>query len=70
MTKTEPVEPMIKQLPPDLQKEAIAYIKRLMRRSRKPVKRKLSLNWAGELEDLRDTFTSVELQHEITNWWT
>jgi len=29
---------------------------------------KMKLNWRGALSDMRDEYTSVELQHEITEW--
>ncbi len=32
-------------------------------------KGELKLDWRGALRDLRDKYTSVELQHKITDWW-
>ena len=29
---------------------------------------KLKLDWRGALRDLRDKYTSVELQHKVTEW--
>ena len=29
---------------------------------------KMKLNWRGALSDMRDEYTSVELQHEISEW--
>ena len=69
MSHSEPIEPLINQLPPELQREAIAYIKRLMNKSQKIGKRKLSLDWAGGLSYMKGTCSSTELQHRITEWW-
>lgn len=33
-------------------------------------RKKPKLKWAGALKDLRDKYTSVELQHEISKWRT
>jgi hypothetical protein len=70
MSHIEPVEPMISQLPPELQKEAVAYIKLLLKKSRKIVKHKMTLEWAGGLSYLKDSYSSVELQHRIPDWWS
>jgi len=29
----------------------------------------LKLDWRGALRDLRDKYTSVELQHKVLEWW-
>lgn len=59
---------MIDDLPPDLRQEAIHYIEELARRSKKPVKRKFNLTWARGLSHLKDSTTSVELQHAAREW--
>ena len=35
----------------------------------RPTRRKLRLDWAGCLKDMRDQYTSVELQHKILDYW-
>jgi len=30
---------------------------------------KLKFDWEGALADLRDKYTSVELQHKALEWW-
>ncbi|RQW79358.1 MAG: DUF2281 domain-containing protein [Methanothrix sp.] len=30
----------------------------------------LKLDWRGALEDMKDQYTSVELQHKISEWRT
>ncbi len=63
------VEEMIKELPPELQQEVEDFVQFLLeKRVRKP-KSPLKLDWRGALRDLRDQYTSVELQHKILEWW-
>jgi hypothetical protein len=67
--KTRTLEEMIKDLPPELYREAADFVQFLYeKRVRKP-KGKLKLDWRGGLSDLRDKYTSVELQHEIRDMW-
>jgi hypothetical protein len=68
MTSAKTVHRMIEELPPDLRQEAIQYIEELARRSKKPVKRKFGLAWAGGLSHLKESTTSVELQHAAREW--
>lgn len=63
------VEEMIKELPPELQQEVEDFVQFLIeKRARKP-KGQLKLDWRGALRDLRDQYTSVDLQHKILAWW-
>ena len=63
------LEELIKELPPELYREAEDFIRFLVeRRARKP-KGELKLDWIGALQDMKDQYTSVELQHEILDWW-
>jgi hypothetical protein len=57
-----------KDLPEELQAEVRDFARfvketRLRRRGRK-----MKLDWRGALGDMRDEFTSVELQHAISKW--
>jgi hypothetical protein len=59
---------LIKQLPPELQQEVRDFVEFLLeKRARRP-KRKPKFDWAGALRDLRDCYSSVELQHKIAEW--
>jgi len=58
----------IKELPPELQQEVEDFVQSLEKRVRKP-KGQLRLDWRGGLRDLRDQYTSVELQHKVLEWW-
>ncbi len=60
---------LINQLPPELQEEVRDFVEFLVeKRVRKP-KARLKLDWRGALRDLRDQYTSVELQHKALEWW-
>jgi len=64
---------LIEQLPPELQEEVRDFIEFLLeRKARRPKagkKGELKLDWRGALCDLRDKYTSVELQHKVLKWW-
>jgi hypothetical protein len=59
---------LVDQLPPELQQEVRDFVEFLLeKRARRP-RRKPKFDWAGALKDLRDRYTSVELQHKIAEW--
>ena len=59
---------LVEQLPPDLQQEARDFVEFLLQKRRKRLKSKPKFDWAGALKDLRDQYTSVQLQHRIAEW--
>ncbi|MFZ5452812.1 MAG: DUF2281 domain-containing protein [Thermodesulfobacteriota bacterium] len=63
------LEDLIKALPPELHREAEAYLESLIAgKGRKPT-RALKLDWRGGLQDLKDRYASVDLQHKAMQWW-
>ena len=63
------IEDKIRKLSPDLRKEVEDFVQSLLEgRARQP-KKQLKLRWRGALRDLKDKYTSVELQHRILQWW-
>ena len=59
----------IKKLPPEARKEVQDFVDFIAQRSDILQKKgKLSFNWAGGLKELRDQYTSVELQHKASEW--
>ncbi len=62
------LEEIIKSLPPELHEEVENFVARLIKQEGKKNKRKLKLDWSGALRDLRDKYTSVELQHKVLEW--
>lgn len=59
------VKELVEQLPPDIQQEVKDFAEFLLEKRRQQAKGKPNFGWAGALKDLRDDYTSVELQHEI-----
>jgi len=69
------LEKLIQELPVELQREVEDFARFLLTtkvRSNQPGRKpeKLRLGWAGALKDMREQYTSVELQHEISGWRT
>jgi len=60
---------LVEQLPPDLQDEARVFVEFLLEKKAQKQKGELKLDWRGALQDLRDKYTSVELQHKMLEWW-
>jgi hypothetical protein len=66
MTETS-LQEMIQALPPELQKEVHDFVKFLSAQQAKKRKAKMRFAWQGALKDLRSQYTSVELQHRISD---
>jgi hypothetical protein len=62
------IEDLIKELPPDLRDEAEDFIEFLVERRLKKIRGKPEFGWAGALKDLKGKYSSVELQHRISEW--
>ena len=63
---------LIEKLPPELQQEVRDFVEFLLKRRAAKLEAKkgeLKLDWRGALRDLRDKYTSVELQHKVLEWW-
>ena len=65
MTK---LEAMIKELPPDLHQEVEDFVEFLLDKYNGQSEGNFQFNWEGALKDLRDQYTSVELQHAISKF--
>jgi len=61
-------EKKIRQLPQDLQEEVEDFIDFLLKKRIARPRNKPTFSWAGALKDLRDHYTSVELQRKISEW--
>lgn len=59
---------LIDRLPPELQQEVQDFIEFLLEKRVRAHKRQPKFEWAGALKDLRDRYTSVELQHKLAEW--
>ena len=63
----KPLEEVLEGLSPEQRERVRDFAESLL--AKKPsLRRKLQFGWAGALEDLRDHYTSVELQHQISRW--
>lgn len=62
------LDEMLAKLPPEAQRDAIAYVQSLLAKHDQPARKPLTFSWAGGLERLRDQYTSVELQHLASKW--
>lgn len=64
MTRAEIVQ-KIESLPPELQREVADFIDFIEQRHRRHVSGQINLDWVGALQDMREQYSSVELQHAI-----
>ncbi len=65
---TKPLVELVQELPPDMQAEVRDFVEFLLvKRARTPAK-KLRQDWAGALRDVRDQYTSLELQRLSLDW--
>jgi len=63
------IEIEVKKLPENLKIEVLDYIEFLLNRYGKKSKgKKFNFDWEGGLSELKDRFTSVELQHKALEW--
>lgn len=63
------IKSKLEELPEDLKKEVLDYIEFLLQKHRKKVKKeKFRFDWEGGLSELKDRYSSVELQHKAMEW--
>lgn len=62
------IEELIRELPPELHREVEDFVEFLLEKRLKRLRVKPNFGWAGALKDLRSQYTSVELQHQISEW--
>jgi len=62
------VEEILRELPPEAQAEVRDFAEFLRQKSEKKHTGEANFNWAGAARDLRDRYTSVQLQHKISEW--
>ena len=60
-----PINEMINELAPGQQTEVRDFVEFLLAKQRASPRQKPQFDWAGALKDMRDDYTSVDLQHEI-----
>ena len=66
---TDLIERKFNALPEDLRREALDFIDFLItKRGYEAVSSQFDFAWEGELSDLRDKHSSVDLQHKSLEW--
>jgi hypothetical protein len=65
----QPLDQMVKDLPPEIQEEVRDFVEFLLEKRIRKQQAKPKLDWAGALRELRDEYTSVDLQHKALQWW-
>ncbi len=71
--ETQIIKSKLDQLPEELKKEALDYIDYLLQKGYETYKitakkSKFKFNWEGGLSNLKQKYTSVELQHKALEW--
>ncbi len=61
-----PLEEMVRELPVERQAEVRDFVEFLLAKQRARSRQTPQFDWAGALKEMRDEYTSVDLQHEIT----
>lgn len=69
MYETE-IEVKMRMLPEGLMKELLDYVEFLLSKyeSRKVESKKFNFGWEGGLSEIKEEFSSVELQHKALEW--
>ncbi len=62
------IEEMVKKLPEELQKEVMEFVKFLLEKRAGKKRGQPKFDWEGALKDLKGQYTSVELQHKVSDW--
>jgi hypothetical protein len=66
--QTKTLEELVREVPSEYRAELRDYVESLLARRSIEQPAKPQFVWAGALEELRDRYTSVELQHCIARW--
>ncbi len=62
------LQEMLRMLPPELQTEVRDFAAFLLERKVTQKHLPMKFQWEGALKDLRGQYTSVQLQHQISDW--
>lgn len=66
--QTKSTEELLRLLAPEGQKEARMFIEFLIAKQEARSRRQPQFDWAGALTEMRDHYSSVDLQHQLLNW--
>jgi len=64
------IETKIQKLPENLRQEVLDYLEFLINKyqNKKLKAKKFKFDWEGGLSEIKEKFTSVELQHKALEW--
>ncbi|KPL04579.1 MAG: XRE family transcriptional regulator [candidate division Zixibacteria bacterium SM1_73] len=64
------IESKMRKLPDEVRREVLDYIEFLLSkyRHKKGVGKKFKFDWEGGIAELKEKFTSIELQHKALEW--
>jgi len=60
------LQEMIPVLPPELQNQVRDFVARLLNERSVKTRRQPQFAWAGALKEMKEEYTSVQLQHQIS----
>jgi hypothetical protein len=66
--QTKSTEELYRQLAPESQKEVRTLIESLIAKQEARPRRQPQFDWSGALTEMRDQYSSVDLQHQLLNW--
>lgn len=61
-------EELLRELAPEGQREVRDFIEFLIGKQEARPRHEPQFDWAGALADMRDQYSSVDLQHQLLNW--
>jgi len=68
MAAAQPLEELIRALPPEAQAEVRDFVEFLLAKKERRAAGRLRQDWAGVLASYRDRYTSLELQRQALEW--
>ncbi len=64
------IELKVRELPDEVKRQVFDYVDFLLNKypTKQNTQNKFKFNWEGKLSDKKEEFTSVELQHQASEW--
>ena len=64
------IEVKLQKIPEDLRREVLDYMEFLLKKYKgtESKAKRFRFDWEGGLSEIREKFTSVELQHKVLEW--
>jgi hypothetical protein len=66
--QTKTLEELVRAVPLEYRSQLRGYVESLLAQASTEQPGEPQFAWAGALKDLRDRYTSVDLQHQIVRW--